>query len=442
MDILSNREISVLIWLTILGLYAFTKKDISDAFLNCIRALFQKKILIVFGVLITYTSAIVILLNYFSVWESSLLKITILWLIAAFSRIVRDLEKATVQNGYFKNLFKETFGVIIILEFIVSFYSFNLLWELVTLPILTIIIVTDVWVQNSKIYKQEDKIRIKHFSESVISIYILFVIANTIMNISETPSSLFNIHTFKEFISPIILSCSFIPFMYLFITYTSYESLFIGLEYRVPKRLVPITKLMLILIFRGDRFSLQRWQRTAHAFHIENIRDLWISMNKIRKINRAKKVFSNAHSQEKHPHLARKYLEGFNIIAGDYNPSNYKKNEWAASSNLIDLSEWENTAPNNIAYYLTGDETSIKSLKLVLNINDLKNHKNAESKYLAACKELLEKVLNKDLPENWIKQLEKLEGFNSSIKTIHVQLSKDYFIPKTNGYSLKLLITI
>lgn len=61
MEIFSTREVSILIWLTIIISLIFIKKEIRIAFIDCIKLLFEPKIALVWLIYCLYTFLITIL---------------------------------------------------------------------------------------------------------------------------------------------------------------------------------------------------------------------------------------------------------------------------------------------------------------------------------------------------------------------------------------------
>ncbi len=72
-------------------------------------------------------------------------------------------------------------------------------------------------------------------------------------------------------------------------------------------------------------------------------------------------------------------------------------NEWFCCSTLVEFGP--GLLPNNIAYYLNGNERAVKSLKLKLNVNDPQHAEEAHSKLLSSADTLAKKALGLDLRE-------------------------------------------
>ena len=69
--------------------------------------------------------------------------------------------------------------------------------------------------------------------------------------------------------------------------------------------------------------------------------------------------------------------------------------EWFSCSKLVELGS--GLFPNNIAYYLNGNDRAVKSLKLRLNVNDPEHAKEAHTKLLSSADLLVREALGLDL---------------------------------------------
>lgn len=78
--LLTNREISILIWTLLIFLFLILKsKGSFDKLLTVIKAIFSKKIIPFYFAFIVYFCIIISFLNKFSVWEPSLYKDFVYW---------------------------------------------------------------------------------------------------------------------------------------------------------------------------------------------------------------------------------------------------------------------------------------------------------------------------------------------------------------------------
>ena len=230
-EIFSNREISIIIWLTIFLLLAFTKKGVLKSFGHLIKTFFQQKIIDIVLLMIIYVELIVLGLTLIGFWELSLLKDTILWTVFVGFLLLMKMSKINSENGYLKSILKDSIKGIIIIEFIANFYNFSLVAELILIPIMTVVGVSQVFTQDKPEYKPVEKL-----FNGITSLFGVIVLTYTIYRISREFGEFANLLTLKSFLNPIILTFLFIPFLYFVATWSLYENVILTLSRRLKKK--------------------------------------------------------------------------------------------------------------------------------------------------------------------------------------------------------------
>jgi hypothetical protein len=98
------------------------------------------------------------------------------------------------------------------------------------------------------------------------------------------------------------------------------------------------------------------------------------------------------------PYEAKDYLEPEGIKTRHYHPVDPSDAvEWFCCSDLVEFGE--GLLPNNIGYYLSGNERAVKSLELKLNVNSPEHAAEAHAKLLSAADTLTRNALGLDLHE-------------------------------------------
>jgi hypothetical protein len=96
--------------------------------------------------------------------------------------------------------------------------------------------------------------------------------------------------------------------------------------------------------------------------------------------------------------------------------------------------------PDNLAYYVEGDEHAAKRLKIKLNVNNPSNTAAAESRFQDACEVLIHAATGL-LPANLRERITMGEVLNETIGGRHILLKKDDFSGGiSGGYSRILTI--
>ncbi|ADL68456.1 hypothetical protein Tthe_0920 [Thermoanaerobacterium thermosaccharolyticum DSM 571] len=231
-NIFSNRELAVGFWLFVLLLYALSKKDVRKSLLDVIRIFFSKKFIGWHISMLLYVSSIIFILFKIGFWEFRLLKDTIIWYISvAIVNSIKSIGEAKDMK-YFENIIKDNVKIVIILEFIINLYNFSLICEIILIPVISFLYLFKMSFELKTKYQNENYksiIKLLNIITAVIGIYILFY--STIKFLSDIKNIVF-LDLFKDLILPSILSIMFVPYVYLFVLYSTYEKVFIILKYK------------------------------------------------------------------------------------------------------------------------------------------------------------------------------------------------------------------
>ena len=229
-EIFNNREIATLIWLGILFLYLVFFKNFLESFKSVLKAFFNDKVFSLVLISVIYLEIIILILAILSFWNFSLIKGTIFWYIGVGFITMLNLPKATEGIDFFKSTLIQNFKFIILFEFIVNVYSFNIFIEIILLPILALFVITDTYADYN-----EDAKKVKPITNGVLSIFGFFLLVYSINQIRLDYSTFTTISNLKGFLLPVILTISFIPFLYFTALYMKYENLFVRIGFRFDK---------------------------------------------------------------------------------------------------------------------------------------------------------------------------------------------------------------
>lgn len=223
MTLFNDREIATAIWLSVFLAFALSKKPIREALLNAVKAFFHWKILTSVVFMILYAVGIVWLLYVANLWTAALLKDTIVWffsgMVLAFSFLTsHDDEKV------FSRIVSGSVKIVVILEFLVSTYTFSLPVELLLIPFATVIAMMDVVAKADP--KYSSVARLTTGLQVLIGVAVLAV---AVVKAVADFSSLQTIDTIRQVLLAPVLSVLFVPLIYLLLLYAKYESLFIRL---------------------------------------------------------------------------------------------------------------------------------------------------------------------------------------------------------------------
>lgn len=222
----NNREIALISYLTIFILWTLTQTKIRKSILGVIKALFVKQIFVSILCLLLYIIVIVYGLSLLDLWNSILIKDTIYWTFGVGFILMMNSNKALQDENYFKKFIRENIKLFVILEFISGLYVFGIVAEFVLMPIVIFLSVLLGFTEANEEHKQ--------INDFLLKIFVLIGVFYFIYSVFEIYQNFRNFATysnFKALIFPVIMTISFLPFAYIYVLYTHYESLFVRIGF-------------------------------------------------------------------------------------------------------------------------------------------------------------------------------------------------------------------
>ena len=222
---LSNRETALFVWvLVILGILIL-KKKIRKSILAVVKAFFKKKLLILFISFMFYVALCFFILFKVGFWDNSLIKDSVFWTFGFASLTIFNINKAK-SKAYFKLIFIDALKWTVMIEFIMSFYTFSLRIEFIILPIVTFAIVMQTFSKTNTEYKQVDNLM-----NRFLSVIGIIIFAYVIFKTFTLWSALMTTDNLKSFLLPVIMTILFMPFIYVLALFMQYEELFVRLDF-------------------------------------------------------------------------------------------------------------------------------------------------------------------------------------------------------------------
>ncbi|MFW5794768.1 MAG: hypothetical protein ACOCRK_11700 [bacterium] len=273
MFVFNNREIAIGLWLLVIFILMIRKKNIRNFLKGLLKRLFNIKILVSILLMFMSTIIIVLLLYYINFWDSSLLKDTIIWfLFIGIVTCVNTLASRRDEDEL-KKIIYDNLRVLILIEFIINYYTFSLIIELIIMPFITLIFLLEILVE-----KEEKYLSVKKLLKTVQTVIGFFLIFYFISNLVSSYQSFISYKTLKSFLLPIILSLFYLPFIYLFFLYSKYEMVFVRLQMGSlkSKELINYAKIEIIktCIFDLNKVKKLLNDNISNLMHIQNKEDV------------------------------------------------------------------------------------------------------------------------------------------------------------------------
>lgn len=237
MGVFSTREFSTLIWTAIIISFIMIKKDTRIIIIDGIKQLFKPGTMIIFLLYSLYILIVTIFISKLSLWDWIYIKDIIIW--AVFVGLINYFRAITDENYGFnlRKLIKDNINATIIVEFIISIFTFDIKLELIIVPIVTILSVLSLYTEGNSNYESVHKI-----IDGIMGGFGLFLAFKTI-EVGIHEYKYLNIEgTLVSFMVPIVYILLSLPLYYIIRLYSKYEKVFIsipindGLNPRVKRR--------------------------------------------------------------------------------------------------------------------------------------------------------------------------------------------------------------
>ena len=221
----NSREVATGIWFFVLLTFALTKADIRKQLRRLFRVSLQPKLLLSFLCMLLYVVLIVWGLHRVGFWHVTLLKDTIWWFLlnalgVAMSSITSDKPGASISQSIHESL-----RLIIVIQFLVNTYTFNLVLEIFLVPLLSIIAMMDAFVERKSEYAEV--VEVIHWIHGGIGLVIL---ATALGKAISDYSNLLSMEALRSLLLAPVLTASFLPFAYAMALYSNYERIFVWLK--------------------------------------------------------------------------------------------------------------------------------------------------------------------------------------------------------------------
>lgn len=435
MEFLNNREVSILVWASVFIIWCLTQPDLRSSLLHLVKCFFVKPIIVAVLMMGLYITTLVWLMYQGGIWDTTQLKTTLLWCVSVSLISLFRIHKKEAHKDFFRNSIKDIFKLTLFLEFIVDFYTFGLIFELIFIPLMTVASVLLAISGTDKKYESVEKVLNKAFS-----LIGFFLISYAAYRAYYDISNMLSLNTIRGFLTPPLLSLGFMPFVFAGMVYVRYEYAIIRLKYLIKDSdLRSYAAKTALKKFHVNIELLERWLDSLVFLQINTKQDIGQSIQDLElTIRREKNPQQVPITEGWSPYEAKKFLEEVGLVLGHYH--SVGDDEWHASSSYLEIGE--DVLPDNIAFYIGGNATAVKSLKLILNVNYINTEKESLNVFLNAAMLLYNKALDKEMPINIKKAVLSGRQKKVKIKGTAISVTKHSWSMKINGYDMKFLIEL
>lgn len=433
---LSNREWASLFWIAAFVGYAVFKDkngQLAKGFKNVLRTFFVPTIVVVLAWASLWIVLCVQMLRYIGAWDFANLKTTLLWVVTFAFVTSFDTIRITEDDTYFRRTVRDTLGATVAITFIAEAYSFPLAVELILLPFLAL--TTGIQVVS---HKKPEQASVHKLASTLLAVTCLVYVAYGLYMVARDFQGFATWNTLREFLIPIVLSLLFLPYLYVVSVLVTYEQTFAGLRCaQGDDALRRYAAFQAAVRFRFNLEGLRRWKRHVGVFQPDSREGIRASIAEV-KANQKKESNPPPVSPDLGwcPIAATKFLAEQGLTTGDYH--RLDDGQWWASSPMVELNEAA-ILPDNIAYYIEGDESAAKRLKVKLHVNDRPAGAASDSRFRDTCAALLRTVA-KELPPTQQEQILQCDTVDVEAAGRRIRLQKDDFTIAAKGYSRMLTV--
>lgn len=275
--IFNNREIALLLWIAVIVLAVLLSK-LRKSLVPIIQILTKRLFLIIFSLIGAYLFGIIILFKNLEVWQNSNLKDVLFWLFTVGLILVFKINDAK-SNSYFKGIFLSAIKWTIVLEFVVNLYSFSLFTEIIILPVLVFLALTQAVAEMDEKHKVVSK-----FLQNIIAIAGLSIFSYSLYKTVINFDAVLTFQNLISFLLPSTITILFTPFVYFLALYSTYESYFIHLDFMtIKKDKVKETKKLILRIANINLDKLLRIKKNFEKRVFYDDTDLKSYINSISK---------------------------------------------------------------------------------------------------------------------------------------------------------------
>ncbi len=430
----NNREIAIAIWLFVCIGFAASNSEVRSAAVGVWKALCNRLILILFGLMVSYIALVVLALYRLGAWDSGQLKNTILWGATVALVSLFRIPQIAEDEHYFRNALWDNFKVVALIEFVVGFYTFSLWAELLIVPVTTILVALHTFSGSKKEYKPVEALlgAVLALAGFGLIVYAGYSLVTDFWRFAK-PSTL------SDVTLPILLSLLFLPFLFVLSIYVNFETTFRRLEFTIrDPALRRYAKRTSLFSFHFRSNLLRRWRRNIGNRKPTNREELDASIALVKtQAQREENPEVVPIKEGWSPHLAREFLTDEGLAPSDYHQDPLDDQQWFASSQYLEVGD--GLFPNNITYTVEGDERIARRLKLAINYNDPEAKRETHDSLAKILKILFQKALGEDAPDEIEATLRNEASDNFVVGGKSFQLLREDW-PTGKGYTMRLIL--
>lgn len=257
MDIFSTRERATTIWTLIFIIIFLKKKETRESIRDIINILFSKSIMFPFIIIMMYSSLLLFIGFKLDINSYINLKEVAIWLLFSGVPLCYSAALKTPNKDYYKEIINENIKFIILIEFIISTFTFSLITELIMIPFFMSLVILEAFTSREKEYEQ-----INNIINYILGIVGTFILYKSFSLAMQNYRKLNFLESIVSIVIPIILSILYMPIVFLFGIWFNYDNLFFRVKTKLKFK------------FRVFKNNIKKDKRKKYNYKVEKIDDI------------------------------------------------------------------------------------------------------------------------------------------------------------------------
>lgn len=426
LSIFSSRELAYLAWMAILICCCIVIPSLRNSAAVLLKAIFNWKFNVIYILTVSYFIFLIYVLKSYEVWDKSLLKDTLYWIVLNSSVLMFEIAGNNDPINFLRNMVKDSVKITVFLSFVMNLATFNFWLEFIAVPILVFLIGIYTVSQHKK-----EHVPVRKFLDTLGLIASVILLIYILYFAMENYNEYLNTQTLKEFVLPIILTFLFIPFLALLNLYVQYEGIAISLRRKAKNKSQYYQMLVGALFFFN--FNIKGAIRWRNRFvYLESNESLWDSMRRIRTEQIKENVLPKyLELKGWKPVDAKQFLIRQNIIIKEYHSN--LGDIWEGKSQDLKLDEGLMSGVCN--YSIEGSKYVVRNLRLHFTCYE-RSRLNDLNKFLVVLNELFYTIGYEETPPKIKEHILKFENLEYSTPCTTISIFFFKWKNEKKGYDL------
>lgn len=256
-ELFNNREQALLIWGSIVFLLLFSQKEARKTLAEIIAILLGRTILPILVSMALYVGLQVAAVRMIIDWNLSLTKDTFIWAIFTAFVLVLHVYRDAKDPTHFRNVALRSLGLVILVEFLLDSFPFDLIGELIFVPFITFISMLRVVSTSNERFKS-----LRQLCDFVLAAVGGILTLQVISSMLRDFQGLMTTESLYSLLLAPVLTITFIPYLYILAVVMVYQNCFNMFRLYLPgyPELVPIAQRRTVVACRFNLGKIRRFE--------------------------------------------------------------------------------------------------------------------------------------------------------------------------------------